>query len=694
MNVADYVAGFAALSLILLPWAFSATRLHRWLLPEWTGAAGVLVAAIFWVSGILVLAELLGGFGAFSRWSMAGASAGTAVAALALVPRRASPNPPLSAGKTWVSARSRTDWVALVLAALCLVGVSAAMLGRDARVLHTGPTDVDSLDYHLTNSADFVRTGSIDHLHQTAASDANVYYPFDDELLDAVGMLGPHPDVATLGLNIGFAWLALLACWVIGARWAMGTVAVAAGTAVLALPLLAAAASGPGLNDVPSMAALLAAIAVLVHSDRPPEVGADRSPQRWLRSAAVAGLALGLAGGSKLSLLAPVLIVALAVVVTAPVRKAATAVIVAGAALLTGGFWYARDWIAVGSPVPSVNLTIAGHGFHGVPYPEVKPRAFTVAHYLTNTSVIRHWFVPALKVDATPLWPLVLALAAVGIVVGLFSRGTPVRRLLSIAALFGLAVYVVTPTTAEGPPGEPILFGANFRYVIPAMAIAILLVATAPALRRVAMPMTAGFTALTLALLASSTAGAVVDRPIGFAAAAVVAASVAWTAVAVRGGPSRLVTAGLLVAGLLAVAVVGAVVQRGYLRHRYAGSDPRDRLLAWANPLQHARIGVVGFPSEYSFFGTHLNNDVSYVGVYAADHSFAAPTSCLAWRAALTRGRYQYVVVQPGTPENTVALLRWTTSVPGVSGVLRNPRGTVLKLPATIGTAGCSPRVG
>lgn len=684
MNTADYAAGCVALILTVLPWPFAGYRLSRRLLSDWDGAASALVAAVIAISGLLVVAELLGMAGQFARWQLAAASVVVAGALWWLAKPAASgtPDPPTrSDGDTpdgvGVSPSDRGAWLAsLGLAVLCAMAVSAALLGRDARVLHTGPSDADSLHYHLSDAADFVQSRSINEIHHTAYSDASAYYPHDDELLDAVAMLGPRPDIATLGVNLGFGWLALLACWVIGARWKLAAATVAAGSSALAIPLVAAASSGPGLNDIPAIASLLAAVAIAVH--------AEVRPQRWLTAAAVAGLAVGLGAGSKISLLGVVVLLALAVVVCAPARRLATAGVLTGAAVLTGGFWYVRDWVAVGSPVPEVDLTIAGHGLHAVPYPLIKPSAFTVAHYLTDGSVIHHWFLPQLKVVVTPLWPVVLGLAALGIVVAVVTPGERLRRLLAVVAVAGVALYLVTPTTALGKPGRPVLFGDNVRYVVPVIALSVVLFATAKPFRRLNLPVTVGFTVLTFVLLASSTTAAVIDRPEGWAAAVLIAAAVGWGYAGWRLSPSRALSAAVVIAGLLAVTNAGWFVQRDYLRDRYTGPDPRDQLAHVANLIRGERIGVAGFPMEYPFYGLRLDNQVEFIGVSARNHSFGPPRTCESWRRELVTGRYRYVVVEPQPVVDTKALLVWTASIPGSRVVMINRAGTMVSLPRHI----------
>lgn len=678
MDTGDYAAGCVALTLTVIPWAFASARLAGRLLPGWTGPARVLVTAVLGVSGILVLAELAGMLGSFTRWWVALASALVSAAVLGLV-RPSTGTPP---GAPEIPDRfRRSEWESLGLALVAALAVSAALLGRDARVLTTGPTDDDALHYHLSDSAWFVQTHSINHLHQTASSDASVYYPLDDELLDAVAMLGPRPDIATLGLNVGFAWLMLLACWVIGARWEMGAAAVAGGASVLAIPLIAGAASGPGLNDIPSMAAFFAAVAVLVHA---------RGRRRWPTATAIAGLGLGLAAGSKLSLLAMVVGIAVTAVIIAPKGRWLTAGVISVAAVVTGGFWFIRDWISVGSPVPSVNLTVGGHGFHQVPYPQVKPFSFTVAHYLTDGAVIRHSFIPALKVVATPAWPIVLGLPALGILAALvLLRSDRIRRSLAVVAELGVAAYLFTPNTALGPEGHPTLFGANVRYLVPVLVVGMLLLVTAAPLRRYPVAVTGLLTIFTLALLQSSTTSAYIDRWRGLALALAVAVGVAWAVTVVRRVPSHLVTAAVGILALLILANGGASLQHHYLEDRYAASTVRDKFFALGSQVSGARIGIVGQPLQYPFTGPRLSNTVQYVGVEAPDHSYGAPTTCRGWTKALRSGRYQYLVFETPTREPIDRLVGWTSSIPGARVIGANAIGYVVSMPADVASINC-----
>ncbi|MGN6472339.1 MAG: hypothetical protein ACTHK4_01665 [Mycobacteriales bacterium] len=683
MDAGDYLLGSIALSLGLLPWIPASRRLVRRIVPAWRGAEAALASSLVGVTGVVVVAELLGLVSGFRRWPFAITSAVVALAVARL-------GAPVSAAERR-PARLPRERSALVMAGcvvVCVAGVSASFIARDAAVLHSGPLDVDSLHYHLTQAAQFVHTHSDVHLHHAASSDGTVYYPYDAELLDAVAMLGPHPDLAVFPLNLLFGWLALLACWVIGARWSAGAPALVAGAAILSLPIVAQASTGPGLNDVPAMAFVVAAVAALATAGVP---RGDRPRGRWLAELAIAGLALGLAAGTKLDALPIAVLIAVAAVVAASGDRGRATLSLVGPAFLAGGFWYVRDWATVGSPVPDTNLTVAGHGFHVVPYPQVKPYAYTVAHYLGNGSVIRHWFVPGLRTVWTDLWPLVLVISAVGVLLAVFTERSFFHRALGVAAVLGAIVYVVTPTTAIGKEGAPLLFATNTRYVLPVVIVAAILFASASLLRRFALLVTIGFTAVVVALLAMGNLPQSVNYGWGVAGTVALAAATGlWRFTARAGGAARTPRL-LLPTGLTVLVVaVGAVVQPSYLRNRYTGPQPFERLFAAVGSLEHQRIGVAGHGFEYPFFGRDFTNTVNYVGISAPSHAFDGPMSCPAMVTALTRLHDDYVVVEPLPVEQTARQAAWIAAIPGVREVFSTASGTVFKMPATISAAGCA----
>jgi hypothetical protein len=415
----------------------------------------------------------------------------------------------------------------------------------------------------------------------------------------------------------------------------------------------------------------------------------DRERRQWLAEVGVAGAALGLAAGTKLNALPVVVLLAFAVVVLAAKDRRVAALAIAAPAVLTGGFWYIRDWIAVGSPVPDLNLTVAGHGFHVVPYPEVKPYAYTVAHYLGNETVIRNWFEPGLRAVWTGQWRVIGVLIVLGIVVSLSDRSW-LRRLLAVVVAVGFIAYVVTPTTAIGDPNAPILFATNTRYALPSIVLAIVLLATSPRLRRLAPVVTLGFTVLTIVLIAQQKLPQQIDYVDG-TAIAIVLGLLFLGARDIRHHSRTLLTAGLASA-IAIVAVVGSVaaVQRHYVKDRYAANTPEDKLFRLVGGFRDVRIGVAGHGLEYPLYGHDFTNIVNYIGVSAPSHAYDGPSSCPALLAVLAELHDDYAVVEPLAVEHTDRIDRWLSGIPGVTEIFPGYIGHVYKLPATIPADGCS----
>ena len=75
--------------------------------------------------------------------------------------------------------------------------------------------------------------------------------------------------------------------------------------------------------------------------------------------------------------------------------------------LAAGGYWYVRNLIAVGNPIPYIGSI----GPISLPAPvrdfQLRPD-FAVVHYWNDTSVWRHWFVPGLHESFGTLWPATL----------------------------------------------------------------------------------------------------------------------------------------------------------------------------------------------------------------------------------------------------------------------------------------------
>ena len=154
-----------------------------------------------------------------------------------------------------------------------------------------------------------------------------------------------------------------------------------------------------------------------------------------------------------------------------------TAAIWVGGSLITGGFWFARNLVESGNPLPWVDKgPLPGPDQFDIDIRE----PHTVSDYLTNLDVITDSFIPGLNDSFGVLWPLVLVAVVAGFVLAIFRGRTPIIRMLGVVALLSGIAYLFTPLTAAGPLNEPSAFEVNLRYASPALALGALLLAVDP----------------------------------------------------------------------------------------------------------------------------------------------------------------------------------------------------------------------
>ena len=91
------------------------------------------------------------------------------------------------------------------------------------------------------------------------------------------------------------------------------------------------------------------------------------------------------------------------------------------AALAGGGYWYLRNLIHTGNPLPWFDHL----GPISLPAPDQAlggREGHSVLGYLTDGSVWSDWFLPGLHGGLTLLWPLLVALALAGLLLCPFSE--------------------------------------------------------------------------------------------------------------------------------------------------------------------------------------------------------------------------------------------------------------------------------
>jgi hypothetical protein len=669
--------GIGAVLVVVLSAATIGVVGRRFLAPRWSGAAGALVVVVLAYSFLVIEGELLGSFGWFSRWPIVLTSLVVAAGALAVSgrarPERSAADPAGNSNEP--AARDRGGFwhrVPPYAAAGCAALVFAQAIVAVIATSRTGNLFIDSLEYHLTWASHFATTHHTGDIIQIAPSSPTSYYPLNSELLHGMGIALFHRDSLSLLLTTVDLGVVMLAAWCVGSAFGVGPVALCAVTPILAL---LGTFDASAINDWTAVWPLVALLAIAVRFRVDGEQATVGLPF-------VAGLAGGLAMGSKLSLLAPTLALLLGFLflVTRGRRLTATVLVVAGAGL-TSLYWYVRNAVQVGSPFPTQDLP----GLHRVPMPELDKYDFSVAHYLTNTSVIRHFFRPGLEFFLGRGWIALLLLAVIGVVVGAL-YGPDGLRMASVIAVLATIAYLITPTGAFGPPDQPYLFGYNVRYALPALAIGLVLFGSC----RLATRWPCAVALVSAALLVVTLTGPrmwALGHVATFAAIAVtvvLALVVRLQAVRRHGG--------VLVAGVVVIAVaVGYQANAHYLDDRYQGrGTPKEALYQSMQAQSGATIGVVGLPVLYPYLGSGFQNTTVYVGEKLSDEEFRDYQTCEAWRAAVHDGGFDFIVVQMSAGNPPPPAYDWTSADPAASKLFENEAGSVFAIGPGFGTGACA----
>jgi hypothetical protein len=715
-----YLLGVVELALLVGCAWLGASRVRERLLPRFEGAPAALATAVLALALLIWAAEALGTASLFKPVPYL-----VLVAVLGLglwwllrrPPQGGLPHPHLQVGVRETSLRrdgSEGEGLGATLVALLVALIAVIHFAGGVKTrLSTGMTGFDSTWYHGPFAAGFFQSGNTIDLHFIAPQFLAWFYPANGEIFHAIGMLAFGRDVLSPLLNLGWFVGCLVACWCIGRPYRVAPWSLALGAIALSVPALGDQA-GEARNDIVGIFFLLAAVAIALNAwagagDEVTE-GGEREQQRAGRgegdeglatesgglgegrglavgALAVVGLAAGLAAGTKLNFLLPeaVLILGLALVSCRGHRW--KALWISGlAALAGGGYWYLRNLVHTGNPLPWVHHL----GPISLPAPEQAlggREAHSIVGYLTDGSVWSDWFLPGLHHAFWFLWPLLALAALAGLALCLVpSRrradlSSPGRQIgpsaggarwgLALVGVVGLATavaWLVAPTSASGPDGMPRGFESGLRYLAPALVLGLALLPATPPLR----PLCARFGAR-LSFAAHTAQKDSHARPDG---------SRYW--VLMMG----------LVLGVIVV-VAGYPIQRHYLQSRYENpsftTPGLNAAFAWARNVSDARIATTS-TRQYPLFGTDLSNRVQFVGTEAPHGGFEAPTSCRAWRQELNAGDYDYVItsrdrIEPGKspyPDTT----RWTES-PQAEVVLKKSPTAVFKLNGKLDPMAC-----
>jgi hypothetical protein len=419
----------------------------------------------------------------------------------------------------------------------------------------------------------------------------------------------------------------------------------------------------------------------------------------------LAGVALGIASGTKwygVSSVAVVCVIWIAVRLAAARRAAGGAAVartlgdgalVGGLALLGSLPWLARNLILSGNPMFPLKVAPLGLTIFDAPRDVIRDQVgFSIADYAGDLHVLRQ--LAGEVVEGLGGAPIVCALGvAVAVLVVARRRGgaSEPRVLVLAAGAIALALlYMVTPATALGLKGDPSLAHANTRYAVPALLVAVPLVAWAAG-RLPRAPALALEAALAAGALLGAHQGYEVRgiRDIVLAAVGLAAlAAAAWVLWRLR--ERRVVLAAAALAALLAGLAAANRMQDRINDGRYRNIDPGvDAMLSAAPSGKRIALAsdwsVGGLSPIWPAFGTRIDNEVAFVGHFV--RGFLTPYGTEAdFQAALRRGHYDVLVVGRGfyPPQNTREQ-RWATDA-GWRTISLTTRLRVLVPPAATGS--------
>ncbi|MCB0869780.1 MAG: hypothetical protein KDB52_03015 [Solirubrobacterales bacterium] len=683
------VGSLAGLASVLIAGSVIRSRL----VPGWQGPVAWLATALIAVGAAIGPAIILGTFGLLTGWSWLL----LAIAIAAALWRWQERLPIAKARPALVSVPASPG---LVMAGTAVAaGAFGAFVAGTAIRLGTGMTGFDSTWYHGPFVAGIAQSGDTWSLHLLAPQFLSWFYPQNSEVIHALGMMAFGTDLLSIFINLGWFVACLLAAWCIGRPYGAAPISLAGVALVLGATAMADQA-GEARNDIVGTFFLLAALAVMVNA-------AAGGRRITLGPALIVTLAAGLAAGTKVNFIpAAMVLLAGTVVLSEPSRRVRNGLAGAGAVILGGGYWYLRNLIHGGNPLPWINhigpLSLPG------PDQDVGGRdAGSVWGYLTDTDVIRHWFLPGFGDGFGSGWILLGVLAITGLVLCLDRNSGPARRTGAAVGIALVFAWLLAPTSASGPTGEPNGFVSGLRYLAPALAVCLALLGSGVGQRggRARWLVTGLILILTPVTIAFGEGWDFKHWLL-----AICAAGAFWMVCLLVLGVWRLRarqhrlsvrstrkilawTGGLALVFLL---LCGQVVQKYYFENRYESPDftipALSEAFVWANGQSGAKIGT-NATRQYPLFGPDLDNEVQFIGLKRPHGGFVEAETCEEFVEAANRGDYEYLVLtldREGQKLKDPRELTWIRNDPALGEIKVTEGGGVLRLNGPLSEKTCN----
>jgi Dolichyl-phosphate-mannose-protein mannosyltransferase len=670
MSAQDYCVGLVFFVGIAGSSAFTASVIRRRFLSDLTGLPDALGTATLFFTALIAAHLLMAMLGLLARGWVLVAAVGLAGASFFAF--RTTPRPAADSGAAPVSDAARRPAAQRLAVPLIVVAVVAAwalvLLWQRRSALAMPPSSFDVLTFDLPLIARWIQSGSIWVANDLVPLSAHAAYPQNGDLVSLSAILPWRSAFLVPLLSYPLWALGALAVYALGLelgahRWA----AVLFAAAYAATPLVLLTAVAASVSDVFMWAMFTIGALFLVRHLR----------RRRRTELVLAGLALGLAFGSKwygltsVPILVAVWLLASTVAHPRPRGIVRETALLAGVIVASGGFWLLRNLLEYGNPVFPHQVKLAGVDLFPGPVDTYgKAFGFSLAHYLGDWHVWNTYIRPdyqwALRLRGLFLvvgFGIVAIAAAVQTWRGLRAAGARpgAGTYVALAAILIGVAYVLTPQTALGPEGSPGLVGVNARYAMPALALgsATLAWGVSRLNARAWFPIQL---VVGLTVIDAFRRSMVVSRvAIALVAVGLLALIYAvWRAR--RAGDARLDGPAAVVVSTIAV-IAGAVV--GYPLSRRFDSEAlrgRDGSIDWVltHVRSHAEIGMTGSwttnaPPVIAMFGPTFRNHVSYIGNPDGGlvQHFGSYTT---WRREIERRRVNLLLVgrQPQPLESDV----------------------------------------
>lgn len=675
MPLQDFLAG-AALFLVMLAAVVAATVLVLRRRLRHLDALERALAGIVIGTGVLIGVHLVPlVLGVLERATAMAAAALAVGLAMVAGPGGEKPVAPEQRAPGPVPASSRLSWALAALACAFTAAAALANLGRwgGDEVIGDDPTS-----FHLPGVGRWIQDGTLWKIDQFVPLLAQGYYPNNGDVVLLSTILPWHNDfLVRLPCVFFLATTAVAGFAVARELRAPHAASLIAAAAVVSLPVVGFVTIPRALPDAIMWTTFACGVLFLLRHART----SRRS------DLVLAGVALGIAAGTKWYGVSSVpVVVAIWLGARAMAarqarardpagRRSAHAGSVVGDGLLVGALallgvlvWLVRNLALAGNPLFPLDVELFGVTIFAAPPDVVRDEiGFTIADYAAQPDVLGKVAIKIVEgLGGAPL------LGAIGVVLAFVlarrgGRAPEPRVVVLAAAAVALAlVYTVTPATALGLRGNPSLAHANTRYAIPALMLALPVLAwVAGHVRPLAGR--ALEVVLTLVVLLGAYDGyqVVGGRDILAAAVALAALGAAARLLWRLRGRRLVLVAAALVATLAGLAA-GQRVQDRINSDRYAHFDPALDALLRAAPgdkrigLEFATYWSLGDLSPvWPAFGTRIDNEVEFVGKFVG--GFLTPYRDEAgFREALRHGDYDLLVIgRSDIPRQNTPAQKW-----------------------------------